>query len=57
VNDEIEVQQDAEIQYCELYIVTRRPKAGTVKSEETSIAGHRLGKHIPTATNTQATIE
>jgi hypothetical protein len=41
----------------ELYIVTRRSKAGIVKSEETSIATQRLGKHIPAAMNTQATIE
>jgi hypothetical protein len=31
--------------------------AGRVKSEETSIARQLLGKHIPTATNTQAAIE
>jgi hypothetical protein len=38
-------------------IVTWRPKAGIVKSEWTFIARERLGKHIPVATNTQATIE
>jgi hypothetical protein len=39
------------------YIVTWRPQAGILKSEETSIARQRLGKHIPAATNTHATIE
>jgi hypothetical protein len=38
-------------------IVTWRLKAGIVKSEETSIARQVLGKHIPAATNTHATIE
>jgi hypothetical protein len=37
--------------------VISRPKAGIVKSEEMSIARQLLGKHIPAATNTQATIE
>jgi hypothetical protein len=40
-----------------IYILTWRPKAGIVKSEETSIARQLLGIHIPAATNTQATIE
>jgi hypothetical protein len=30
--------------------------AGIVEPEETYIARQRLGKHVPTATNTQATI-
>jgi hypothetical protein len=33
------------------------PEAEIVKSEETSIATQLLGKHIPSATNTQVTIE
>jgi hypothetical protein len=33
------------------------PKARIVKAKYTSIARQRLGKHIPAATNTQATIE
>jgi hypothetical protein len=40
-----------------VHIVTWRPKAGIVKSEEKSIARQLLGKHITTVTNTQATIE
>jgi hypothetical protein len=36
--------------------VTRRTKAGRVKSEM-FIAKQLLGKHIPAATNTQATTE
>jgi hypothetical protein len=32
-------------------------KAGIVEPEETSIARQLLGKHIPAATNLQATIE
>jgi hypothetical protein len=39
------------------YSVTRRPKAGTVESEQTFIAGQGLGKQINAATNTQETIE
>jgi hypothetical protein len=39
------------------YIVSRRPKTGIVESEEMCILGQRLGKHIPAAPNTQATIE
>jgi hypothetical protein len=39
------------------HIVTWRLKAGIVKSEERSIVRQRLGKHIPAATNTHATIE
>jgi hypothetical protein len=39
------------------HTVTRRLKAGIVGPEQTSIARQRLGKHIPAATNTQATIE
>jgi hypothetical protein len=31
-----------------LYIVTCLPKVRIVKSEETSIAGQRLGKHVAT---------
>jgi hypothetical protein len=38
-------------------IVTWRPNSGIVKSEETSIARQRLGKHVPAAMNMQATIE
>jgi hypothetical protein len=37
--------------------VTRRPKAGIVNSEETTIYKEKLGKNIPAATNTQVTIE
>jgi hypothetical protein len=32
-------------------------KAGIVEPEETSIARQRLGKQVPAATDTQATIE
>jgi hypothetical protein len=39
------------------YIVTWCPKAGIVEAEETSIAREWLGKHIPTAMNTQAPTE
>jgi hypothetical protein len=38
-------------------IVTWRPKFETVKSEEMSTPGQLLGKHIPAAANTQATME
>jgi hypothetical protein len=38
-------------------IVTWHSKAGIVKSEEKPIVRQPLGKHIPAATNTQATIE
>jgi hypothetical protein len=38
-------------------MVTWRPKAGIVKSEETYIAMQLLDKHIPAATNMQAAIE
>jgi hypothetical protein len=37
--------------------VTWRPKAGIVEPEGTYIARQGLGKHTPTETNTQATIE
>jgi hypothetical protein len=43
--------------HYKLCIVTRRPKAGIVKSEWMFIARQRLSKHIPAAMNTQATIE
>jgi hypothetical protein len=36
---------------------TWRPKAGIVKSEEKSIARQVLGKHIPAAKITQATMK
>jgi hypothetical protein len=42
---------------CRENIVTWRPKDGIVKSESTFIARQRLGKHVPAATNMQATIE
>jgi hypothetical protein len=38
-------------------VVTWSLKAGVIKLEKTSMAIQRLGKHIPAATNTQATIE
>jgi hypothetical protein len=38
-------------------IVTWRLKAGTVQSEQTFIAWQGLGKHVTSATNTQATME
>jgi hypothetical protein len=37
--------------------VTLRLKAGIVEPEETSIARKQFRKHVPAATNTQATIE
>jgi hypothetical protein len=37
--------------------VTLCPETGIVKSEGTSIARQLLGKEIPAATNTQATVE
>jgi hypothetical protein len=37
--------------------LTSRPKAGIVKSEETSIPWQLFGKNIPAATNTHAIIE
>jgi hypothetical protein len=37
--------------------VTRRLKAGIVEPEEASTAMQRFDKHVPAATNTQATIE
>jgi hypothetical protein len=37
--------------------VTRCLKEGIVEPEDTSIARRRLGKHVPAATKTQATIE
>jgi hypothetical protein len=40
-----------------LNIVTWRPKYGIEEPEQTANARQRLGKHIPAATNTQATIE
>jgi hypothetical protein len=33
------------------------PKAGIVQPEGTFLARQRLGKHVPVATKTQATIE
>jgi hypothetical protein len=39
------------------YNMTWRLKAGIVEPEQTSITTQRLVKHIPAATNTQATIE
>jgi hypothetical protein len=38
-------------------IVTWRPNAGIVTSEDTSVARQRLSKHIPATTNMQAAIE
>jgi hypothetical protein len=45
------------VRHVNLNYVTRRPKAGTVKSEEPFIARQLLGKHILEATNTQAITE
>jgi hypothetical protein len=39
------------------HIVTWRLKAGVVEPEQTTTAVQRLGKHIPSATNMQETIE
>jgi hypothetical protein len=38
-------------------IVTWRLKAGIMEPEETYFASRRLGKHVPAAKNTQATLE
>jgi hypothetical protein len=35
----------------------QRLKAGIVEQEEAAVAMQQLGKHIPSATNTQATLD
>jgi hypothetical protein len=40
-----------------LYIVKLRLKAGIVEGQKTSTIRQWLGKHVPAATNTQATIK
>jgi hypothetical protein len=42
---------------CSITIVTWHQKAGIVEPQQTSVARQQLGKHIPVAMNTHATID